>query len=126
MNEAQIKQIQDICWERISSIEESSSYGNIPHYAFDLYSLYYFIMVRNFQKYVQNFECQTVDINNITQAKSYYNWPPVSTFEKDVASLLNQMVEGKMKKDRELGSFVPVVLNNHDPMRINSVGERQA
>jgi len=126
MTQEQIKQIQDLCWQRINAIEESSSYGSVPHYSMDLYGLYFFIMTRSFQRYVQQFELQTVDINNITQAKSYYNWPPVSTFEKDVASLLNQMVEGKMKKDRELGSFVPVVLNNHDPMRINSVGERQA
>ena len=126
MNEAQIKLIKNICWERISAIEESSSYGSVPHYSMDLYGLYFFIMTRSFQRYVQQFELQTVDINNITQAKSYYNWPPVSTFEKDVASLLNQMVEGKQKKDRELGNSVPVVLNDRDPMRINSFCEKQA
>jgi len=126
MNEAQVKLIQTTCWDRISAIEESSSNGNIPHYAFDLYSLYYFIMVRNFQKYVQNFECQTVEISNITQAKSYYNWPPVSVFERDVVTLLNELVDGKMKKDRELGSnLTPAVVNSSAPIRLNNgFGER--
>ena len=103
MKDDQIKQIQDLCWQRISIMEDASSFGDIPNYAFDLYSLYYFIMVRNFQKYVANFGMQNVDVNNAARAKEYFNFPKFSPFERDVATLLNQMLEGKRRKDNELG-----------------------
>ena len=99
MKDDQIKQIQDLCWQRIGMMEDASSFGDIPHYAFDLYALYYFIMVRNFQKYFDNFGLQNVDVNNAARTKEYFNFPKFSIFEQDVATLLNQMVEGKRRKD---------------------------
>lgn len=99
MNESQIKQIQDLCWQRIGVMEDASSFGDIPNYAFDLYSLYYFIMVRNFQKYFDNFGLQNVDINNAARAKEYFSFPKFSPFERDVANLLNEFIDGKRRKD---------------------------
>jgi hypothetical protein len=99
MKDDQIKQIQDLCWQRLNIIEESSTFGNIPQHAFDLYSLYYFIMTRSFQKYFQNFGPQTISPDNVAQAKAEYNFPKISAFEVDVIALLNQMVEGKRRKE---------------------------
>ena len=99
MKDDQIKQIQDICWQRINIIEEASSFGNLPQSALELYSIYYFIMTRSFQKYVDNFGLQNVDIKTLAQAKDFFDFPKLSIFEQDVAMLLNQMVDGKRKKD---------------------------
>jgi hypothetical protein len=125
MTQNQIKQIQDICWERINIIENSSSYGVMPHYAVDLYALYYFIMTRSFQKYVENFDLQTVDVEKITMAKDFFKFPAVSPFEKDVAHLLNEMVEGKIRKERATEvqqNFNPVIVDANSIFKIDKTG----
>jgi hypothetical protein len=125
MTQDQIRQIQDLCWKRIEIMENASSYGVLPHYASDLYALYYFIMTRSFQKYTEHFGLETVDIEKITMTKDYFNFPALSPFEKDVAHLLNEMVEGKIRKERATEvqqNFNPVVLDTNSIFKIDKTG----
>ena len=125
MTQDQIKKIQDICWQRIEIMENASSYGMLPHYASDLYALYYLIMTRSFQRYVDSFGLELVDVEKIAMAKDYFKFPAISPFEKDVAHLLNQMVEGKARKDRPMQASnnpEPIILNNIYPIKTNATG----
>ena len=103
MNQADIKKVQDLCYQRMQMIEEVCSYHqDFPQCIISLYSLYHLMMTRRFDKYFESYGLQTINAEDVNEAKRYFDLPKISPLEIDVINILNQMVEGKRRKNNEL------------------------
>jgi len=60
------------------------------------------MMTRRFDKYFESYGLQTIDPEDVISAKQFFDLPKISPLEIDVINILNQMVEGKRRKNNEL------------------------
>lgn len=77
---------------RMAIIEES--YGalyHLPNYVMATYRLYALLAEASIQRYVDSFGLLPIDVVEIGDAKSEFNWGDVTDFEREVILLLNEV-----------------------------------
>jgi len=99
MNSETINVIRKTATERLERITEYCSYRDgYPLYFHDLFYLYTFISLRSPERYYDELGYTEVNLENVVMAKQFFQYGPVSDFEKQCITMLNNYLT---KRDRE-------------------------
>ena len=99
MNSEMINSIRRTATERLESMTEYCSYRDgYPHFIHDLFYLYSFVVSRSLSRYYDEFGYTEISLDNVISAKQFFKYPPVSQFEKESITMLNDYLA---RRDRE-------------------------
>ena len=98
MNSETINVIRKTATERLEQITEYCSYREYPLYFHDLFYLYTFISLRSAERYYGELGYTEVNLENVVMAKQFFQYGPVSDFEKQCITTLGDYLK---RRDRE-------------------------
>ncbi|HOW16595.1 MAG TPA: hypothetical protein PK443_02670 [bacterium] len=105
--------------ERLEQITEFCSYRDgYPHYIHDLFYLYSLIASRSLARYYEEFGHSEISLENVRDAKKYFNYPQVSDFERDCISYINAYLVKKESEQKLVPMHYPG--GNPNGMAVNS------
>lgn len=90
MNSEVINSIRKTATERLEQMTEYCSYRDgYPNYIHDLFYLYSFVVSRSLSRYYDEFGYTEISLENVKAGKEFFKYPPVSQFEKECITMLN-------------------------------------